>query len=89
MKKNNSEYSIHNSELQSKIVAEIETRFSEADNLEKTIDLSLKQAESFRQSILKKAFEGRLVPQDENDEPASLRLERIKKEKLTNVNSII
>ena len=77
-----SEFSIPNSELQSKIVAEIESRFSEAENLEKTIDLGLEQAESLRQSILKKAFEGRLVPQDPNDEPASLLLERIKQEKL-------
>ncbi len=66
---------------QEQIVSEIETRFSEAENLEKTIDLSLKQAESLRQSILKKAFEGGLVPQDPNDEPAEKLLERIKKEK--------
>jgi len=66
---------------QKQIVFEIETRFSEAENLEKTIDLGLEQAESLRQSILKKAFEGRLVPQDPEDEPASLLLERIKREK--------
>jgi type I restriction enzyme S subunit len=34
-----------------------------------------------RQSILKKAFEGKLVEQDLNDEPASILLERIKTEK--------
>jgi len=34
-----------------------------------------------RQAILKRAFEGRLVPQDPNDEPASVLLERIKKER--------
>jgi type I restriction enzyme S subunit len=42
---------------------------------------SYEQAESLRRSILKRAFEGRLVPQDPNDEPASVLLERIKKEK--------
>jgi type I restriction enzyme S subunit len=31
-----------------------------------------------RRSILKAAFEGRLEPQDPNDEPASALLERIK-----------
>jgi len=34
-----------------------------------------------RQSILKKAFSGQLVPQDPNDEPASVLLERIQAEK--------
>jgi type I restriction enzyme S subunit len=34
-----------------------------------------------RQSILKRAFEGKLVPQDPTDEPASVLLERIKAEK--------
>ncbi|MHB8336374.1 MAG: restriction endonuclease subunit S [Ignavibacteriaceae bacterium] len=46
---------------QNQIVEEIEKRFSEADNLEKAIDDSLAKAESLRQSILKQAFEGRLV----------------------------
>ncbi len=46
---------------QHQIVSEIEKRFSEADNLEKAIDVSLAKAETLRQSILKQAFEGRLV----------------------------
>lgn len=46
---------------QTQIVEEIEKRFSEAGNLEKAIDDSLAKAETLRQSILKKAFEGRLV----------------------------
>lgn len=46
---------------QLKIVSEIEKRFSEADNLEKAIDESLAKAETLRQSILKQAFEGKLV----------------------------
>jgi type I restriction enzyme S subunit len=31
-----------------------------------------------RQAILHKAFEGKLVPQDSNDEPASVLLDRIR-----------
>ena len=52
---------------QQAIVAEIESRLSVCDKIEESIEQSLKQAEALRQSILKKAFEGKLVPQDPND----------------------
>ena len=68
-------------EEQHQIVQEIETRLSVCDKLEETITASLQQAEALRQSILKKAFEGKLVPQNPNDEPASVLLERIREEK--------
>ena len=66
---------------QKAIVAEIESRLSICDKIEESIEKSLKQAESLRQSILKKAFEGKLVPQDPNDEPVSKLLEQIKEER--------
>ena len=53
-------------EEQHQIVAEIEKRFSEADKLEESIETALRQTEALRQSILKKAFEGKLVGPDEN-----------------------
>lgn len=43
------------------IVSNIESRFSVFDSIERTIDASLHQAETLRQSILKQAFEGRLI----------------------------
>ena len=64
-------------EEQDQVVGEIESRLSVCDKLEQSIEDSLKQAESLRQSILKKAFEGKLVAQDANDESASVLLERI------------
>jgi len=66
---------------QQKIVEEIERHFSIADEVEQAIEQGLKQAERLRQSILKRAFEGKLVEQTPEDEPAEKLLERIKAEK--------
>jgi type I restriction enzyme S subunit len=66
---------------QEAIVSEIEHHFSLIDHLENIIATSVRQAETLRHSILKRAFEGKLVPQDPNDELASILLERIKAEK--------
>jgi len=76
------------------VLSEIESRLSVCDKIEETIESSLQQAEALRLSIIKKAFEGKLVPQDPNDEPAEKLLERIraakgngKPEKKENVKS--
>ena len=47
--------------IQKKIVEQIESRLSMCDSIEQTVDTSLQQAEALQQSILKQAFEGRLV----------------------------
>ncbi len=73
---------------QTQIVQEIESRLSVCDNLSATIKQSLEQAEALRQSILKKAFEGRLLSVAELDacraepdwEPAAQLLARIQQE---------
>ncbi|NVJ46474.1 MAG: restriction endonuclease subunit S [Cytophagia bacterium] len=77
-------------EEQTQIVQEIESRLSVADKLAETIQASLQKAEALRQSILKKAFEGRLLSEAELDacrkeadwEPAEKLLERIKNQNL-------
>ncbi len=63
---------------QTQIVLEVERRLSIADEVAQQINTSLKRAERLRQAILKKAFSGRLVPQDPEDEPADMLLEKIK-----------
>lgn len=66
---------------QRKIVEEVQRSLSICEATENAIEQSLKQTERMRQSILKHAFEGKLVPQDASDEPAETLLERIKIER--------
>ena len=71
------------------LIREIESRLSVCDKVEENIKNSLIKAKALRQSILKKAFEGKLLTaveiekckQEADYEPASVLLERIKKEK--------
>jgi type I restriction enzyme S subunit len=63
---------------QQAIVAEVEEQLSEIDATENYIAASLKRAGRLRQSILKEAFSGRLVPQDPTNEPAAVLLNRIR-----------
>jgi len=67
---------------QHRIVAEVDNRLSILDKVEVAITANLKRAERLRQAILKQAIEGQLVPQDPNDEPASVLLQRIRKERV-------
>ncbi|SKC85030.1 restriction endonuclease subunit S [Ohtaekwangia koreensis] len=53
---------------QKSIVLEIESRLSVCDKVEETINQSLSQAETLRQSILKKAFEGKLLTEVESED---------------------
>jgi type I restriction enzyme, S subunit len=63
------------------LVNYLEEKITTAIENEKQIDLNIRRTEMLRQSILKKAFSGQLVPQDPTDEPASQLLKRIQAEK--------
>lgn len=62
---------------QDEIVEAVEDQLSVVDHLEADLDAKLKSAQALRQSILRQAFTGQLVPQDPNDEPALELLKRI------------
>lgn len=64
--------------VQGRIVAEMERCMSLANAVERQVSGVLARAERLRHSVLRRAFSGRLVPQDPNDEPASVLLERIR-----------
>lgn len=67
-------------EEQVEIVNLLESNLSWCDSLSVDLENSLNQAAILRQSILKQAFSGKLVPQDPKEEPASVLLERLKAE---------
>lgn len=66
---------------QQEIVRRVEALFKVADQIEARFQKAKAQVDRLTQSILAKAFRGELVPQDENDEPAAVLLERIRAER--------
>ena len=66
---------------QAEILRRIDVETTTLDSIEATIAATLGKLQALRQSILKMAFNGQLVPQDPNDEPASVLLDRIKVER--------
>lgn len=67
---------------QTEIVRILESQFTVIEQNEREINAALKRSAALRQSILKRAFSGKLIPQDPNDEPASELLARIQAERI-------
>lgn len=67
--------------LQKEIAKKINNVYDEIELLKVTNEENYELISKLRQSILQEAVQGKLVPQDHNDEPASVLLERIKEEK--------
>jgi type I restriction enzyme, S subunit len=63
---------------QQEIIRRVETLFTFVDRLEARYTTARAQVEQLTPALLAKAFRGELVPQDPNDEPASVLLERIR-----------
>jgi type I restriction enzyme S subunit len=68
-------------EEQQHIISRVRELLSLADQIEEKYRQAMESVDKITQSILVKAFRGELVPQDPNEEPASILLERIKAEK--------
>lgn len=69
-----------------RIVAEVERQMSFIETCERSVEAGLAVSAALRRSVLKAAFEGRLVPQDPTDEPASALLERMRTERAATPN---
>lgn len=72
-------------EEQNEIVSKVEILFAVADKIEARYIKAKAQVDKVPQSLLAKAFRGELVSQDENDEPASVLLERMQSSKTNKI----
>lgn len=66
---------------QIEIVKSVSSLISAIDHAENLLAVSLLRSSRLRQAVLKRAFEGKLISQDPNDEPANALLERIRAER--------
>lgn len=72
--------------VQHEIIRRVDALFALADSIEKQAAAGTARVEKLTQAILAKAFRGELVPQDPNEEPASILLDRISNVSETKMN---
>ena len=70
-------------EEQAEIIRRVQQLFAYADQLETKVSAAQQRIDTLTQSLLTKAFRGELAPQDPNDEPASVLLERLTNDQAT------
>lgn len=68
-------------EEQQEIVSQVHLALSQIEMAQSACESELARSAALRQSILKEAFSGKLVPQDPRDEPADVLLARIRAER--------
>lgn len=66
---------------QGRLVSEVERQLAIADVVDEDLERNAARVMRLRQSVLRWAFEGKLVDQDPSDEPAAVLLDRIKAER--------
>lgn len=74
-------------EEQHEIVLRIATAFARANRIETEVAQARTLFDGLEAAILAKAFRGELVPQDPNDEPASVLLDRIRAQKIASTRA--
>ena len=71
------EFPLPSFEEQTEIVCLWKTLMTEIDSQNQAINFAIRQSCAQKKNIFRAAFSGQLVPQDQNDEPASVLLKRI------------
>jgi type I restriction enzyme S subunit len=80
------EFPLPPTEEQRRIAEEVERQMSFIEACERSVDAGLGVSAALRRSVLKAAFEGRLVPQDPTDVPASVLLDQVRADRAAHPN---